>query len=428
MSSDSIPLLVIFLLFVVCGAYFSGTESAFTAMNKIKIKSKAEDGNRRAKNAMFITNNFDRALATILIGNNVARTAAASVATIIAAHEFSHITNHTLWTTVITTLIFFFFSEMIPKAFANDRSDSTAMVFSGSMKMVMKMLRPFAAFFTWISHSVTRLFAGEQQPSITEDELIDIIDTAEEEGVVDEERSEMLRSAINFSGTAVVDVMTMPDDIEAIEIHSTIPEMLDFIRQSRHSRIPVYDGDIDHIVGILKVRNFLQAYYHNHDIDIRSLLKEPHYAQTEDLVGDLFDAMRGTQHYLAVIRDEDGHTLGIATIEDFLEELVGEIWDEDDVVDETFLKLGGNRFSVDPQIQLDDVLQRIGLEDVPQDSRSVGAWALERFGHLPEEEESFSLPFSNCMLTVTADEVSETHIKRLILKLDESRQEVAEHE
>jgi CBS domain containing-hemolysin-like protein len=420
MSSDSIPLLVIFLLFVVCGAYFSGTESAFTAMNKIKIKSKAEDGNRRAKNAMFITNNFDRALATILIGNNVARTAAASVATIIAAHEFSHITNHTLWTTVVTTLIFFFFSEMIPKAFANDRSDSTAMVFSGSMKMVMKILRPFAAFFTWISHSVTRLFAGEQQPSITEDELIDIIDTAEEEGVVDEERSEMLRSAINFSGTAVVDVMTMPDDIEAIEIHSTIPEMLDFIRQSRHSRIPVYDGDIDHIVGILKVRNFLQAYYHNHDIDIRSLLKEPHYAQTEDLVGDLFDAMRGTQHYLAVIRDEDGHTLGIATIEDFLEELVGEIWDEDDVVDETFLKLGGNRFSVDPQIQLDDVLQRIGLADVPQDSRSVGAWALERFGHLPEENESFSLPFSDCMLTVTADEVSETNIKRLLLKLDES--------
>ena len=420
MSSDSIPLLVVFLIFVVCGAYFSGTESAFTAMNKIKIKSKAEDGNRRAKNAMFITNNFDRALSTILIGNNVARTAAASVATIIAAREFSHITNYTLWTTVITTLIFFFFSEMIPKAFANDRSNTTAMTFSGSMKMVMKVLRPFAAFFTWISHSVTRLFSSEQQPSITEDELIDIIDTAEEEGVVDEERSEMLRSAINFSGTAVVDVMTMPDDIEAIEIHASIPEMLAFIRESRHSRIPVYDGDIDHIVGILKVRTFLQAYYHNHDIDIRSLLKEPHYAHTEDMVGDLFDTMRGEQHYLAVIRDEDGHTLGIATIEDFLEELVGEIWDEDDVVDESFLKLGGNRFSVDPQIQLDDVLQRIGLENVPQDSRSVGAWALERFGHLPEEEESFSLPFSDCMLTVTADEVSETHIIRLILKLDES--------
>jgi CBS domain containing-hemolysin-like protein len=407
-------------MFVVCGAYFASTESAFTAMSKIKIKSKAEDGNRRAKNAMFISNNFDRALATILIGNNVARTAAASVATIIAAHEFSHITNYTLWTTVVTTLIFFFFSEMIPKAFANDRSDSTALFFSGSMKTLMKLLRPVSALFTWISAKVTKLFSGEQQPSITEDELIDIIDTAEEEGVVDEERSEMLRSAINFSGTAVVDVMTMSDDIEAIDIHSTIPEMLAFIREAHHNRIPVYDGDLDHIVGIMKVRNFLQAYYHNHDIDIRSLLKEPYYARPEDMVSDLFDAMRGAQHYLAVVRDDEGHTLGIATIEDFLEELVGEIWDEDDVVDESFLKLGGNRFSVDPQIQLDDVLQRIGLEDVPQDSRTVGAWALEKFGHLPEEEESFSLPFSDCMLTVTADEVSETHITRLILKLDES--------
>lgn len=420
MSSDSIPLLVVFLMFVVCGAYFAGTESAFTAMNKIKIKSKAEDGNRRAKSALFIANNFDRALASILIGNNVARTAAASVATIIAAREFSHITNYTLWTTVVTTLIFFFFSEMIPKAFANDRSDSTALFFAGSMKAVMKLLRPFAAFFTWISHSVTRLFAGEQQPSITEDELIDIIDTAEEEGVVDEERSEMLRSAINFSGTAVVDVMTMPDDIQAIDIRTPVDEMLNFIREVHHSRIPVYDGDLDHIVGIMKVRNFLQAYYHNHNVDIRSLLKEPYYALADDMVSDLFDTMRGTQHYIAVIRDEEGHTLGIATIEDFLEELVGEIWDEDDVVDETFLKLGGNRFSVDPQNPLDEVLTRIGLEDIPKDNRTVGAWALERFGHLPEEEESIFLPFSDYMLTITADEVSETHIKRLILKLDEN--------
>ena len=294
MSSDSIPLLIVFLMFVVCGSYFSGTESAFTAMNKIKIKSKAEDGNKRAKNTLYIANNFDRALSTILIGNNVARTAAASVATIIAAREFSHISNYTLWTTVITTLIFFFFSEMIPKAFANDRSDSTALLFAGSMKALMKILRPFAAVFTWISHLVTRLFAGEQQPSITEDELIDIIDTAEEEGVVDEERSEMLRSAIQFSGTAVADVMTMTDDIQAIELHASIPEILAFIREVRHSRIPVYDGDLDHIVGIMKVRNFLQAYYHNHNINIRSLLKDPYYAHADDMVSDLFDVMKGT--------------------------------------------------------------------------------------------------------------------------------------
>lgn len=426
MSSDSIPLLVVFILFVLCGSYFSGTESAFTAMNKIKIKSKAEDGNRRAKNTMYIANNFDRALSTILIGNNVARTAAASVATVIAAREFSHIPNYNVLTTVVTTLIFFFFSEMIPKSFANDRSDSTALVFSGSLRFIMKVLRPFSAFFTWISSGFTRLFAGEEQPSITEDELIDIIDTAEEEGVVDEEKSEMLRSAISFSNTAVSDVMTMPDDIQAIEVNTPITEVLAFIREARHSRIPVYEGDLDHILGIMKVRAFLQAYFHDHNVNIRSLLKAPYDAKPDDLINDLFDVMKGTQHYIAIIRDEEGHTLGLATIEDFLEELVGEIWDEDDIVDENFQKLGGNRFSVSPQCQLEDVLRRIGLDEVPQDSRTVGAWALERFGRLPAEKESFTAAFGDARLTVMVDEVSDTHIVRLIFKLDEETEGGAE--
>ena len=419
MSSDSIPLLIVFVMFVLCGCYFSGTESAFTAMNKIKIKSQAEDGNRRAKNTMHISNNFDRALSTILIGNNVARTAAASVATVIAAREFGHISNYGLWTTVITTLIFFFFGEMIPKALANDRSNTVALFCAGSMRFLMKILRPISAVFTWITGAVARLFAAEAQPSITEEELVDIIDTAEEEGVVDEERSDILRSAISFSRTAVSDVMTMTDDIQAVDIHAPLSETLAFIREVRHSRIPVYDGDLDHILGIMKVRNFLQAYYHDPKVDIRTLLKEPFYAHADDPIQDRFDTMKKTQHYIAVIRDDDGHTVGIATIEDFLEELVGEIWDEDDVVDEDFLKLGGNRFSVNPQCALDDILRRIGLEDVPADNRSVGAWALERFGHIPEEEETFSLPFSDCLITVTADEVSETRIERLILKLDE---------
>ena len=143
------------------------------------------------------------------------------------------------------------------------------------------------------------------------------------------------------------------------------------------------------------------------------------YAKSDAAVSDLFDIMKGTQHYIAIIQDNEGHTLGIATIEDFLEELVGEIWDEDDVVDENFLKLGGNRFSVNPQCALDEVLRRIGLENIPDDTRAVGAWALERFGRIPEEEESFSLPFDSGMLTVTVEEVSETRIERLIFKLDE---------
>ena len=213
--------------------------------------------------------------------------------------------------------------------------------------------------------------------------------------------------------------MTMLDDIRAIEVNTPIPEVLAFIRQVRHSRIPVYEGDMDHVIGIIQVRAFLRAYFHDHNVNIRSLLKPVYFARFDALIDDLFDAMTCTKHYLAVVQDEEGHTLGIATIEDFLEELVGEIFDEEDVVDKNFLKLGGNRFSVSPQCPLNDVLNRIGLDGVSKDTRAVGAWALERFGRLPEEDEAFSVTFGDTMLTVTADEVSDTHIVRLVFRLHE---------
>ncbi len=421
MSSDSsIPLLIVFILFLLCGSYFSGAESAFTALNKIKIKSKAEEGNRRAKHTMYITNNFERALSTLLIGNNVARTAAASVATIIAANELPKNSNSALWATVVTTLLFFFFSEMIPKAFANDRSDSTALMLAGSLRVLMKVLGPLAAFFTWISKFFTRLFSGKQQPSITEDELIDIIDTAEEEGVVDADTSEMMRSAIEFAETRVEDVMTMREDICALDVSMTNEEVLAFIRDHRRSRIPVYEGDLDHVIGILQVRKFLKGYYHDKNLALRPLLASPYFVSPDALIDDQLDRMSHSKNYMGLVRDAEGILLGLVTIEDFLEEIVGEIWDEEEVVDETFFKLGGNRFSVSPKCRLDELFDRIGLEgSLPADSRSVGAWVLERFGRVPEEEESFVETIGSNYLTVTADEIADGRIVRVIIKLDD---------
>lgn len=424
MSSDSIPLLIVFILFVLCGGYFSGTESAFTALNKIKIKNKAEEGNRRAKNTMYIVNHFERALSTILIGNNVARTAAASVATVIAAREFKDIPNYTLWTTVVTTLIFFFCSEMIPKAFANDRSDSTALFFAGSMRVVMKVLGPFARFFTAISERFARLFSPDSDPSITEEELIDIIDTAEEEGVVDADTGDMLRSAIDFSNTTVEDVMTMREDICAIDVKMSPAEILDFIRENRRSRIPVYTGDIDHVIGILQVRKFLKGYYHDKNLAVRSLLSKPYFLSPEALIDDQLDAMSRSRNYLGIVRDEAGTTVGLVTVEDFLEEIVGEIWDEEDVVNENFYKLGGNRFSVSGTCSYREMLTGIGLEVSERDiDRAVGAWALERFGRLPEEEEEFIEQIGENFLTVTVEEITDNRISRVVVKLDDENPE-----
>ncbi len=429
MSSDSIPLLIVFILFVLCGGYFSGTESAFTALNKIKIKSKAEDGNRRAKNTMYIVNNFEQALSTILIGNNVARTAAASVATVIAAREFADVPNSALWTTIITTLIFFFCSEMIPKAFANDRSDTTAMFFAGSMRFLMKLLRPVARFFTWISGFFSRLFAAPGDPSITEEELIDIIDTAEEEGVVDADTGEMMRSAIDFANTTVADVMTMRDDICAIDVSLAPDEVLAYIREHRRSRIPVYEKDLDHVIGVLQVRKFLKGYYHNRNLDLRPLLSEAYFLFPDAPIDEQLDRMSSSRHYLGIVRGDDGVTVGLVTVEDFLEEIVGEIWDEEEVVNELFFKLGGNRFSVSGKCPYGEMLAGIGLCDHRNaGSRTVGAWALERFGRLPEEEEEFVEEIGEHYLTVTVEEITDNRIARVIIKLDDEAPETVEVE
>jgi len=429
LSSDSIPLLIVFILFVLCGSYFSGTESAFTALNKIKIKSKMEEGDRRAKHTMHIVNNFEHALSTILIGNNVARTAAASVATVIAAREFSDVPNSAVWTTVITTLIFFFFAEMIPKAFANDRSDTTALFFAASMRFLMKVLGPVARFFTWISGWFSRIFAGQDDPSITEDELIDIIDTAEEEGVVDADTGDMLRSAIDFASTTVADVMTMREDICAVDIRMAPADVLEYIREHRRSRLPVYEESLDRVIGVLQVRKFLKAYYHDRNTDIRTLLSEPYFLSPESLIDDQLDSMSRSRHYLGIVRDEDGKTVGLVTVEDFLEEIVGEIWDEEDVVNEHFFKLGGNRFSVSGDCSYNEMLTEIGMTDYLKDTdRTVGAWALGRFGRLPEEEESFVKMLGEFYLTVTVDEIADNRIARLIIKLDDENPETAESE
>lgn len=214
--------------------------------------------------------------------------------------------------------------------------------------------------------------------------------------------------------------MTMRDDIEAIEVTTPLAEVLDIVRQSRHSRIPVYEGDLDHVIGILHVRHFLRAYFRSANLNLREQIRTPYFTEPTARIDDLLDYMSHSKTYLALVHNEDGHVEGLVTIEDFLEELVGEIWDEDDVVDENFVKLGGNRFAVSAASSFGDVLEKIGLEDSSgANDRSVGAWALEHFGRLPEEEESFTQPMGTTYLTATVDEVDNNRITRLILKLDE---------
>ena len=402
MGSDSIPLWIIFIICVIGGAYFAATESAFSAVNKIKIKSMADDGQKSAKGVLAILNNFEKALTTLLIGNNVTKIAGASVFTILAtdifrdglgksetyleSFEFSIICS------VMSTAIIFLFSEMIPKSFANDRSQTVSLFFQGSLRLLMKLLFPIAALFNLISNGAKKLFSkGEAEPSITEDELTEIIETAEEEGIVDEEQSDMLKSALEFTKTTVDEIMTMEKDMNAISVNATPAEVLPLILNTVHSRFPVRAANSDRIVGILRVRTYLKEYRRNQRVNIRSIMTTPYIVRENAKIDDLLTHMRQHKIQMAIVQDEKKKVVGLVTIEDILEELVGEIYDEEDIVDKNFCTLGGNKYVINTRMLVRDAYERMGVGVAPKHiaGKPLLSIMLEKLGRLPKEDEEF---------------------------------------
>ena len=401
MGSDSIPLWIIFILCVVGGAYFAATESSFSAANKIKIKALADDGNKRAQGVMYILNRFDKALTTLLLGNNVTKIAGAAVFTILATDIFRELGKtdefldsfaFSMICSAMSTAIIFLFSEMIPKSFANDRSESVSLFFQSSLRLLMKILKPFSAFFGLISDFASRLFAKKDaEPSITEDELTEIIETAEEEGIVDEEQGDMMKSAIEFAKTTVGQIMTMERDIDFIRVNATPEEILEIIRTTNHSRLPVKAENSERVVGILRTRTYLIEHKRNPNVRLRSVMKSPYLVKKDAKIDDLLTDMRQYRIQVAMVVDDAKKVIGLVTIEDILEELVGEIFDEEDIVDKNFQTLGGNKYAVNTHMLMSTVYERTALGTAPRRiaGKPLLSFILETLGHIPEEDESF---------------------------------------
>ena len=402
MGPDSIPLWIIFIICVIGGAYFAATESAFSAVNKIKIKSLADDGKKSAKGVLMILNNFEKALTTLLIGNNVTKIAGAAVFTILATDIFRDALGKeeaylesfefSMVCSILSTVIIFLFSEMIPKSFANDRSETVSLFFQGSLRLLMKILMPISALFNLISKAATKMFSKkEAEPSITEDELTEIIETAEEEGVVDEEQSDMLKSALEFTKTTVDEIMTMEKDMNVISVNSTPDEVLHLILNTVHSRLPVRAANSDRIVGILRVRTYLREYRKNQRVNIRAIMTTPYIVRENAKIDDLLTHMRQHKIQMAIVQDEKKHVVGLVTIEDILEELVGEIYDEEDIVDKNFCALGGNKYVVNTRMLVRDAYERMGIGTAPKHiaAKPLLSIMLEKLGRLPREDEEF---------------------------------------
>ena len=431
MGSDSIPLWIIFIICVVGGAYFAAAESSFSAVNKIKIKAMADDGKRRAKGVLSILNRFEKALTTLLIGNNVTKIAGASVFTILATDIFRDYFNKSeaylesfafsMLCSVLSTVIIFLFSEMIPKSFANDRSETVALLFQGSLHFLMKMLLPVAALFNRLSQWATRVFGDkEAEPSITQDELSEIIETAEEEGVVDEEQGDMLKSALEFTRTTVGEIMTMEKDMNVISVNAQPSEVLPLILNTVHSRIPVKAANSDRIVGVLRVRSYLRAYKRNPHVNIRSVMTTPYIVRDNAKIDNLLSHMRQHKIQMAIVQDERKRTVGLVTIEDILEELVGEIYDEEDIVDKNFCALGGNKYVINTRMLISDIYERMGIGEPPKRmaQKPLLSVMLEKLGRLPLEDEEFVYEG----MRITSRSVSDGKPQEVLLQLLEEEE------
>ena len=387
-------LIVILLLFAAM--YFAVCETAFASVSKNRLKVGADKGDARAKNALFITDNFERAITTILIGTNIVHLAAASVVTVTVTRIWglSAVTVSTL----ITTLAVFFFGEMLPKSIARKYSERLSLATAGSLRFFMFLFRPAAAVLTWIGNGAAALTKGDPEVSVTEEELYDIIEDMTEEGTLDEHQGDLISSALQFGDVTVESILTSRVDVAALDIAAPQATILAFIKGQPHSRIPVYEGTIDNIVGILQVRKYMKEYLRlrreqaskrkssSAAVDIRPLLDEPYFVHQSMKIDDLLATMSNKQLNVAIVTDNYGGTLGIVTVEDILEELVGEIWDEDDRAVTTMTRRRDGSLSVSAEEHVFDVLEELDIPIDEEESEKLGNKLLNElvFEHFPE--------------------------------------------
>ena len=319
---------LLYLFFLACSAYFACCETAYTAVSKVRLRTMADKGNKRAKKALWVCERFDKTLTTILIGNNIFHASCASLSTLLVMRQFS--AEYVVYGTIITTIIVYLFAEMLPKSLAKSRSEEIALIFAPSMQIVVRLCTPVSFLFSGISNLLSRTVATEDSGTVTEEDLLNIIETIEDEGVLEPEKQALVNSAMEFGQKLAEDIMIPISEVVSVSGNTPIAKIAEFVRMSPYSRIPVYEGSKDNIVGILPTNDFLGKYVRKEQITIRKMLLKPYVFDRKTEVSELLQRMRLNKLHMVFICDENRKKLGVITMEDILEELVGDIQDESD--------------------------------------------------------------------------------------------------
>ncbi len=412
METNIIMGVVIFLL-VLLSALFSSLETAFSFVNKIRIQQSAEDGNKRAKNAQYIIEHFDNALTAILICNNAVNLGCSSIATVLCLNLFGDVGSAIA--TGATTLLVLTFGEVIPKCLAKENCDSFSLSTAGFLKGLTILLSPLVFVFIKLKSFALKLSGGRNDaPSVTENELKYIVESIEEEGVLEESESEMVRSALDFDETTAEEILTPRVDVVFINIEDSPEKIKESIIENRYSRIPVFENTTDNIVGILHTRDYLEALADGTVPNLRELLQTPYFIFKTQQLSKILSHFKRTKVHLAIVTDEYGGTLGIVTMEDLLEEIVGEIWDEDEEIERTHYKIGNNEYLVNGDLELDELLELYDMDAdaIESDAVTVGGFILEHAGTIPKKRESIETDG----FRFTVMEVENQRIMRVVVK------------
>lgn len=323
---------IAYLFFLLASAYFACCETVFTAVSRTRLRSIVEGRDpkkaKRAKQALWVCDRFDKTLTTILIGNNVFHASCASLSTLLVLRQFSP--EFVVYGTLITTVIVYLFAEMLPKSLAKVKSEPLSLFFAPSMRLLVTVLTPVSALFSGISKLLSRFFASEQEQTVTEEDLINIIETIEDEGVLEPEKQALVNSAMEFRGKVASDVMVPMAQVVCVPYSMPLPQLAELVRTLPYSRIPVYEGTKSNIVGILPVNMFLSSYVSGQPVLLRKMLLKPYVFDSKTEISALLQRMRLNKVHMVFLTDESHRKVGLITMEDLLEELVGDIQDESD--------------------------------------------------------------------------------------------------
>ena len=379
--------IILIILLVAFSAMFSSCETAFSTVNKMRLKNNADQGSAKAAKALRLAESFDNSLTTILIGNNIVNIASTSISTVLFTDLFG--AKGVGIATVVMTVVVLIFGEILPKTFAKENSEKCAYFFARPLSALIVLFTPLSFIFTAIKNTVSKLYSSsEKTPSVTEDELKCIINEIEEEGVLEESESDLVRSALDFDETIVSEILTPRVKVVGVEINSSIEEIKNVFLTEMYSRLPVYEKNIDNIVGIITQKDFFKMISENRS-DIQNIIQDVVFISEFKLINDALHEMQRSKTHMSVIIDQYGGTKGIITMEDIIEELVGEIYDENDEITPLMTKISDDVYEASGELTVTEMLETLGYPGnyIATNANTVSGWIMELTGHIPDQGE-----------------------------------------